>query len=140
MQKIRKVADNCRQLSARKVLEVNADLLNDNEVNNLLNKTIEEFGRLDALFNCVQISIPFSITDERMLENYEKVFNTNVRSVVLLTKLALPHIELTKGCVVNLSSDSGLKPVTQFTIKQGLEMKSIIGGSVVNLIEIIRRD
>lgn len=116
-QRLGKVADDCRQLSKQKVLEVRADLLNDSEINDLMVKTIAEFGRLDALLNCVQISIPCSITDQQMLSSYEKVFNTNVRSVVLLTKLALPHIERTKGCVANLSSDSGLKPVTETELK-----------------------
>ena len=111
-QRIKKVADNCRHLSKQHVLEVRADLLNDSDVQNLINRTTDEFRRLDLLANCAQITIPFEITDSNVMDSYQKVFNTNVRSVVLLTTLALPLIEQTKGCIVNLSSDSGLRPVS----------------------------
>ena len=111
--RIKRVALNCRQLSKQKALEVSADLLMENDVKNLLEKTIKEFGRLDLLVNCAQISIPCSITDSDVMDKYLKVFNTNVRAVVLLTCLALPHIEETKGCIINLCSDSGLRPVSK---------------------------
>ncbi|GJQ82045.1 hypothetical protein Trydic_g6921 [Trypoxylus dichotomus] len=38
------------------------------------------------------------------LEQYDRVFNTNVRSVYHLTMLAVPHLEKTKGNIINVSS------------------------------------
>jgi len=54
--KIKNVAQKCRQISEEKVLEVRADLLKDNEVKSLVEKTIEEFGKIDILVNNAGIS------------------------------------------------------------------------------------
>ncbi|CAG2169085.1 unnamed protein product [Oppiella nova] len=108
--KIKEVAEECRQLSKEKVLEIKADLLNDTEVEKLIQKTIEEFGRLDVLANCVQITVPCSISDANIMDTFERVFNTNVRSLVVITRLAIPHLLSTKGAVLTLTSDSGLLP------------------------------
>lgn len=37
--------------------------------------------------------------------------NVNVRSVFMLTKLAVPHLLKTKGNIVNVSSVAGLRSV-----------------------------
>ena len=41
----------------------------------------------------------------------DRVFETNVRAVVHLTSLCIPHLENTKGCVLNVSSEAGIRPV-----------------------------
>lgn len=38
------------------------------------------------------------------MSNYDSIFRTNVRSVLLLTKLAAPHLVKTRGVIVNVSS------------------------------------
>lgn len=35
--------------------------------------------------------------------------NTNVRSIIHLTKLAVPHLEKTKGNILNVSSIAGFR-------------------------------
>jgi NADP-dependent 3-hydroxy acid dehydrogenase YdfG len=40
--------------------------------------------------------------------------NTNVRSVFILTQLAVPHLIKTKGNIVNISSVAGLRSVSTF--------------------------
>jgi len=49
----------------------------------------------------------------RLLEAYDQIMALNLRSVVQLTQLAVPHLKQTKGCIVNISSDSSIKPVRQ---------------------------
>jgi len=43
------------------------------------------------------------------LEQWETVMNTNLRSSFLITQYAIPHLEKTKGNIVNVSSLSGLR-------------------------------
>ena len=43
-------------------------------------------------------------TDGNSLESFDLVFAINVRAVYRLTQLATPHLEKTKGSVVNISS------------------------------------
>jgi len=40
----------------------------------------------------------------KMIEVYDKMMNTNMRSLIVLTKLAIPHLKKTKGNIVNTSS------------------------------------
>jgi NADP-dependent 3-hydroxy acid dehydrogenase YdfG len=112
-QKIRNVVENCRKLSKQKVIGVKTDLLKDNEIESLVERTIREFGRIDLLINGANMTIRCSITDPNIMESYDKVINTNVRSVLLLTSLVVPHLQTTKGSIINLMSDSCLKPVSR---------------------------
>ncbi len=112
-QKIRNVVENCRKLSKQKVIGVKTDLLKDNQIESLVERTIREFGRIDLLINGANMTIRCSITDPNIMESYEKVINTNVRSVLLLTSLVVPHLQTTKGSIINLMSDSCLKPVSR---------------------------
>jgi NADP-dependent 3-hydroxy acid dehydrogenase YdfG len=112
-QRIRNVVENCKKLSKQKVIGVKTDLLKDNEIKSLVQTTITEFQRIDLLINGANITIRCSITDPNIMESYDKVINTNVRSVLLLTSLVVPHLQTSKGSIINLISDSGLKPVSR---------------------------
>ena len=46
------------------------------------------------------------------LDQYDRLMNTNVRSIYHLTMLATPHLIETKGNVVNISSVNGLRSVS----------------------------
>lgn len=43
------------------------------------------------------------------LAQYDRLMNTNVRSVYQLTNLAVPHLIATKGNIVNVSSVNGIR-------------------------------
>jgi short-subunit dehydrogenase len=109
--KIKNVAQKCRQISGEQVLEVKADLLKDNEVKNLFEKTIKEFGKIDILVNNAGVGSMNSIKDPNIMESFDTIMNTNVRCVLLLTSLVVPYLEKTKGSIINISSCAGLRPV-----------------------------
>lgn len=46
---------------------------------------------------------------ESDLDLYDKIFNINVRAVVGLTKLCVPHLIATKGNIVNVSATLGIR-------------------------------
>eukprot|EP00058_Branchiostoma_floridae_P013017 XP_002598505.1 hypothetical protein BRAFLDRAFT_57206 [Branchiostoma floridae] len=45
------------------------------------------------------------------MAKYDKLMNVNLRSVVALTQLCVPHLAKTRGAVVNVSSIAGLRAV-----------------------------
>ncbi len=110
-QKIKAVAEKCRQNSQQKVLEVVADMAKDEDIKSLLNKTINEFGKLDVLVNNAGIGKRTLYSDPNIMNTYEEIMNTNVRGVLLLSTLSVPFLEKTKGNIINISSIGGLKPV-----------------------------
>jgi NAD(P)-dependent dehydrogenase (short-subunit alcohol dehydrogenase family) len=65
--------------------------------------------------NSAGIQIPGSIETAK-LEDYDRQMNTNVRSLFVLTQLAVPHLIKTKGNIVNISSVAGLRSVSSFRI------------------------
>jgi len=79
----------------------------------LVEKTIEEFGKIDILVNNAGIGSMNSINDPNtsIMESFDTVMNTNVRCVLLLTSLVVPYLEKTKGSIINISSCAGLRPV-----------------------------
>ena len=45
------------------------------------------------------------------IEDLDWCFNVLVRSVFMMTKAATPHLEKTKGAIINMSSLAGLRPL-----------------------------
>lgn len=83
-----------------------ADVTNDAE--RIINQTLQHYGQLNVLINNAGIYSSNSASDIDLME-YDRIMNTNVRSLVELTKLAVPHLEKTKGNILNVSSASGLR-------------------------------
>jgi len=109
--KLSEVADVIKKSVSFAPLTIVADVTKDAE--RIVNETVQHFGKLDILVN----NAGFGITDSAIdvdLSEFDRVFDTNVRSVLNLTKLSIPHLEKTKGNVVNISSLAGLKPVAGF--------------------------
>jgi len=87
-------------------LAIIADVTKDAE--RIVNKTVTYFGRLDILINNAGVVIMDTIINVNLSE-FDHVFDTNVRSAIKLTNLCVPHLEKTKGNIVNVSSVGGLK-------------------------------
>lgn len=101
------VIDVIKKNSSSEPLAIIADVSKD--ATRIIDQTIKRFNRLDILVN----NAGFGVVDNASnidLEKFDSIFGTNVRGIVELTKLAVPLLEQTKGNVVNISSNFGLKP------------------------------
>ncbi|CAG2175466.1 unnamed protein product [Oppiella nova] len=106
------VAKQCAEASptGAKALEVVADVTNDDDCRRLVSDTIKTFKKLDILVNNAGRGVGSSIRDGDILDKYELIMNTNLRSVVRLTHLCVEHLEKTKGNIINMSSILAIKP------------------------------
>lgn len=102
------VADEIRAAKSPAPLVIVADVNTDAE--RIVNETIKQFGKLNVLVNNAGILSPRSAIESLNMEEFDQTMNTNLRSVVVLTKLSVPHLEKTKGNVVNISSIAALRP------------------------------
>lgn len=101
--KLNSVAEKC----AQKPLILKADVTIEEDVKQIIQETINAFGQIDVLINNAGMIRYSSIEDENILETYDEVMATNLRSVVNITNLAVPYLIQAKGNIVNISSISG---------------------------------
>uniref|UniRef100_A0A7E4VS37 NAD(P)-binding protein n=1 Tax=Panagrellus redivivus TaxID=6233 RepID=A0A7E4VS37_PANRE len=90
-----------------RILKVQGYLNEDATHDKIINETIARFGKIDVLVNNAGVGRKPS-NYETATENFDYVFAVNVRAVFRLVELATPHLEKTKGNIINVSSVAGI--------------------------------
>ena len=85
---------------------VAADLADQLQAERCMSAATESLGGLDVLVNAAGILKGGRIEDTS-LDLWDEMMNINLRSVFYLMRLAVPHLEKTKGNIVNVSSVTG---------------------------------
>lgn len=91
-----------------------ADVRNEKEIQNVIEKTIEKFGRLDILINNAGILPRIKQLHEISESEWNEVIDINLSGQFRFTKFSLPYLQKTSGTIVNVSSDAGLKAYEGF--------------------------
>jgi meso-butanediol dehydrogenase / (S,S)-butanediol dehydrogenase / diacetyl reductase len=73
-----------------------------------IKRVLAVWGRIDILVNNAGIALPAVPVQETSLDQFEQLVDVNLRSVFLGCKLAYPHLKMSSGCVLNISSMSGI--------------------------------
>lgn len=83
------------------------DISKEETINKVIDETIGNHGRIDILVNNAGFGIFDNLVDSK-LEDFDSVFNTNVRSLYLITKGFLPYmIKEQSGTIINIASVAG---------------------------------
>ncbi|WP_026674643.1 SDR family NAD(P)-dependent oxidoreductase [Alkalihalobacterium bogoriense] len=91
-------------------LFVKADVTNETEIQQVVNKTISQFGRIDILFNNAGIGNEEKRLVDMKSEEWDKVINVNLKSIFLGMKYVIPEMmKQTGGSIINTSSLLGIK-------------------------------
>ena len=85
-----------------------ADVTELTQVDRLVTETVDNLGQLDVLVNAAGI-IKSGSLETTTLDEWDKMLNINLRSVFYLMQRCLPHLESTKGNIVNVSSVTGTR-------------------------------
>ncbi|VDO39322.1 unnamed protein product [Onchocerca flexuosa] len=88
------------------ILTTAGDLTDEKIATSLIERTMEKFGRTDSLINAAGVLVNGKVMDCSM-DDYDYLMNVNLRSIVQLTRKAIPHLIKTKGSIVNVSSING---------------------------------
>ncbi|CAG4987620.1 unnamed protein product [Colias eurytheme] len=98
------VAKQCENSKGIKPLPVIADISNEADVERIVKETINHFSKLDVLVNNAGVIGLDSIKDTEILAKFDRIMSINVRGVLHLTTLAVPHLIKSKGAIVNITS------------------------------------
>ncbi|WP_439814886.1 SDR family NAD(P)-dependent oxidoreductase [Zavarzinia sp. CC-PAN008] len=106
--RIARLEDVAADLPMGRTLPVQADIADEAEVERLVGRTIERFGRLDVLVNnaAVFTTGPFAALDAA---EWRRMMATNLDGVFFCAKAALPHLVAARGSIVNVASVSGIR-------------------------------
>jgi short-subunit dehydrogenase len=85
-----------------------ADVSNTSGAQELINRAISRFGRIDMLINNVGISMRGNFS-ELNPDVFKRVFESNVLGTVYPTIPAIEHLRKTKGSIVFISSLAGIR-------------------------------
>jgi dihydroanticapsin dehydrogenase len=91
-----------------------ADIRKSSDVKNVVNKTIEKFGRLDILVNNAGMFPKIKQLHEIDEDEWNEVLDVNLTGQYRFTKEAIPHLQKTSGSIINISSDAGIKAYQGF--------------------------
>lgn len=102
------VAEGLKKLGVES-LALKCDVSNPEDVKNVVERTLEKFGRIDILVNNSGASWGAPV-EEMPLEAWQKVMNVNVTGTFLMSQaVGRVMIEQKSGKIINIASVAGLK-------------------------------
>lgn len=106
----------CAEASGSTPAVVAADVRQENDCGSIIDRAVDEYGRLDTLIANAGVSMdaPFeAIADS---SHYARILETNVLGAMYCTRFALPHLKRTRGRLVAMSSIAGKTGVPGYSI------------------------
>jgi NAD(P)-dependent dehydrogenase (short-subunit alcohol dehydrogenase family) len=110
---IDETVDRIRAAGGR-AIAVRCDIGAEPDLRALVDRAIEEYGRVDSLMNNAMAPTRASF-DESTVDQWDESMRVNVRSLFLLTKFVEPHMTAQGGgSIVNMSSHGADHAVTPY--------------------------
>ena len=113
LEQVEAVAEEIRGMG-RRALAVPCDVMEREQLEQLVARAKEEFGRIDILVNNAggYPPVPALRTSEKA---FEEAFHFNVTTAFLMSRFVIPHmLEGDGGSIVNISSSAGRLPMSGF--------------------------
>lgn len=125
---IRQTAAEIQALGGR-ALALRTDVTREEEVEAMVQRTLEAFGQIDILVNNAGIVI-YGPLVQMPIRRWDLVLNVNLRGTFLCTRAVLPHMmQRRRGCIINISSWYGRTPspngIAYSVSKAGIEYLSL---------------
>jgi NAD(P)-dependent dehydrogenase (short-subunit alcohol dehydrogenase family) len=92
------------ELNGRVHIGIHCDVSDEKQVCLAIEKTLGQFGKIDAIHNNAGIVIPSKVLHETTLEEWTQLMDINLKSVYLTTKYGFEALKASKGSILNTSS------------------------------------
>ena len=103
---LHQVAEELRARGDR-VLDLAADAADVDEIGELIQRAVREFGGLDVLVNNAGAGITAALLEETE-EMWDSTLRNNLRSAYVCSRAAIPHLIERRGSIINIASTAGL--------------------------------
>jgi len=100
---------------ADSVALIQADLLDLNKLPAIIDRTLQKFGRLDALVNNASSFFPTPVGDITP-QAWDDLIGTNLRAPLFLAQAAAPALRKTQGAIVNIADIHAERPLKNFVV------------------------
>jgi NAD(P)-dependent dehydrogenase (short-subunit alcohol dehydrogenase family) len=97
------------------ILTINADITKIELCATTLDEVLGEFGKLDILVNNAGTSI-YKPISQTTIQEFDFIFNTNVRGLFALTQAAIPELKKTHGNIINIGSVFGFRGMPIYSV------------------------
>ena len=84
-----------------------SDVRSRDTCHELVASVVADHGRLDVLCNVAGVARGHRVGDVDQ-EAWDLIFGVNVEGLFWMSQAALPHLESSRGCIVNMASNAGL--------------------------------
>ena len=95
----------------RKALAIETDLRSEDSVRAMAEQTLAAFGSIQTLVNNSGIPGAMGHVDEISLAEWNEAFAINLTGMFLTTRYLLPGLKQNGGSIVNMASNSAMKPM-----------------------------
>jgi NAD(P)-dependent dehydrogenase (short-subunit alcohol dehydrogenase family) len=110
LEEIDHVAEELRSLK-KEAIAVSADVSNEDQVNHLVEMTLEAFGTIDILVNNAGARGPIGPIHQISLSDWEETLKVNLTGAFLCTKAVLPVLmEKREGKIINVATTLTPRP------------------------------
>lgn len=89
---------------------IQADFNQDSSIANIVKQVTRAFNRLDVLVNNASEFFPTPLS-QLNTDDYDKLFNSNVKGPLFLSKACMPLLKKSKGTIINLVDIHADKPL-----------------------------
>jgi NAD(P)-dependent dehydrogenase (short-subunit alcohol dehydrogenase family) len=95
--------------AGQRAVLVPGDVKDEQHCKDLVDRALEEFGKLDVLINNAAHQASFAAIEDISAEEWDVTFRTNIYSIFFLCKAAIPHMK-PGSAIINTSSINAKDP------------------------------
>lgn len=106
-----------------KCLVVKADISNEDEVKEMVNKAVKVFSKIDVLVNNAGIAID-TIFMDKSVDNFRRTLDVNLIGTFLVSKYVSKYMN--KGSIINISSTNGIDSYYPYSLDYDASKAGVI--------------
>lgn len=123
-----KLAAELNAVRAESALTIQADLLKAGRVAALVDRTVEQFGRLDVLINNASSFYPTPV-GQISEADWHDLMGSNLKAPLFLSQAAASALKESHGCIINMIDIHARRPLPEHPVycaaKAGLQMLTL---------------